>query len=181
MQVQVKSQVISLQVQVKSQVISLQVQVKSQVTKIVTRVRLESKSHDSSQHLCGLLQIVYRHILPSRPTGIDLYVNYGVHGVRDCSRPPSPRLWYTIFTRSTGGRHPRRPGSIYNLYGRPGWAAAESDRPIHPYRGATFHRGPRGLTTDDRGLTKDDRGRLQFRLPNTFMNLFQNKVIYNYP
>ena len=49
MQVQVKSQVISLQV--KSQIISLQVQVKSQVTKIVTRVRLESKSHDSSQHL----------------------------------------------------------------------------------------------------------------------------------
>ena len=48
LQVQVKSQVISLQVQVKSQVISLQVQ----VTKIVTRVRLESKSHDSSQHLC---------------------------------------------------------------------------------------------------------------------------------
>ena len=51
LQVQVKSQVISLQVQVKSQVISLQVQVKSQVTKIVTRVGLESKSHDSSQHL----------------------------------------------------------------------------------------------------------------------------------
>ena len=55
-----KSQVISLQVQVKSQVISLQVQVKSQVTKIVTRVRLESKSHDSSQHLCGILVCMSR-------------------------------------------------------------------------------------------------------------------------
>ena len=54
--VQVKSQVISLQVQVKSQVISLQVQVKSQVTKIVTRVRLGSKSHDSSRTLSPLSQ-----------------------------------------------------------------------------------------------------------------------------
>ena len=74
---------------------------------------------------------------------IDLYVNYGVHGVRDCSRPAMAMdgIQYLREVRGrpppvesvgllTGGPDRRRPGSIYtavtratfNLSGRkPHW------------------------------------------------------------
>ena len=59
----------------------------------------------------------------SRPTGIDLFVNYRVHGVRDCSRPP---MVYNIYAK----------------YGRPASAAAGFDiqiygRPSSIYTSAT--------------------------------------------
>ena len=57
---------------------------------------------------------------------IDLYVNYGVHGVRDCSRPAMAMdgIQYLREVRGrpppvesvgllTGGPDRRRPGSIY--------------------------------------------------------------------
>ena len=51
---------------------------------------------------------------------IDLYVNYGVHGVRDCSRPAMAMVY-----------------NIYAKYGRPASAAAGFDyRPMYNIRAA---------------------------------------------
>ena len=62
LQVQVKSQVISLQVQVKSQVISLQVQVKSQVISLQVQVKSQViwsdvKSSQVTSHLVQITQV----------------------------------------------------------------------------------------------------------------------------
>ena len=53
--------------------------------------------------------------MPSRP--IDLYVNYGVHGVRDCSRPAMAMVY-----------------NIYAKYGRPASTAAGFDIQIRAAR-----------------------------------------------
>ena len=67
------------------------------------------------------------HPLPPPPIkislGIDLYVNYGVHGVRDCSRPP---MVYNIYAKY-GRPASAAAGFDIQIYGRPRWAAAESD------------------------------------------------------
>ena len=68
LQVQVKSQVISLQVQVNSQVISVQVQVKSQV--IWSDVKSSHKSFDpnTSQVTSPFVQVQFKsHIISSTP------------------------------------------------------------------------------------------------------------------
>ena len=70
---------------------------------------------------------------------IDLYVNYGVHGVRDCSRPAMAMdgIQYLREVRGrpppvesvgllTGGPDRRRPGSIYT--GGPSRPAIGTDR-----------------------------------------------------
>ena len=69
--------------------------------------------------------------LQSMPS-IDLYVNYGVHGVRDCSRPAMamdgiqylrevrgrpPPVESVAVGLLTGGPDRRRPGSIYTPVG----------------------------------------------------------------
>ena len=66
--------------------------------------------------------------------------------------------------------------NIYAKYGRPASAATGFDIQIRAAGmggGRVRYIGVPLFTADYGGLTEDDRGRLQFLLPNTFMNLFQ--------